>query len=304
MSSTKQKNASSLSSSDEDKDPEFRPSHQPTIPPTTRHLRMNRNVIYNESRSLSGDLSNESTLEQSNDNNENIEASIINISDDEDDIFNSFEAEDDDDEINPFCIFPIVEIITKIVKMAHNNSPSLSFISSMAKLGETREGKPTNNWTAWSENLRSFLMLQDLWVPIDTPLGVMNENDNAKCVKAFHVINLTVADNVKSLIRNLNHSVAAWVALKDYYNKPTVVNKVAIVRKIVSEKLQHADDLENHILRMKSHFQSLEDLGEKWSQSMNIAFLLQTCRRNLIHWSQASEHSKRGMCRWNELFRH
>lgn len=133
-----------------------------------------------------------------------------------------------------------------------------------------KDGKAYNNWTAWSENLRSILTLHDLWVAIDKPLADLSEVENVKCAKAFHIINLAVADNAKSIIRGLNNSVAAWNALRNYYNKPTVVNKVSIVRKIVNEKLSHVDDLEGHILRMKSHFQELEDLGEKWSESMNV----------------------------------
>lgn len=152
----------------------------------------------------------------------------------------------------------------------------MDFIASITKLGEIKNGKAYDNWTEWSENLRSVLTLRDMWVPIDKPLARQTPEEIAKCEKAFDIINLSVSNNVKSLIRGLNNSIAAWHALKDYYIKPSVIKKVTLARKIVNEKLYQAGDLEGHIVRMKSHFQSLEDLGEKWSDSMNIAFLLQS----------------------------
>lgn len=280
MSSKERKNSNSVSSDDSDKEPEYRPSRRPTIPPTSRHLRTNRNFI---NQSHSNETFDERSEQQSSGADNTGDASIVEISssmsDEANETFRSLESLSnfsEDEFYNPFSIFPLIFVEPpKQIKMANNSIP-LSFINSIAKLGEPKDGKSNNNWTSWSENIRSILTLQDLWVEVTKPLADLNDHENKKCEKAFHIINLAVSDGSKSLIRGLNNSVAAWVALKNHYNKPTVVNKVAIVRKIVNEKLMEADDLEGHVLRMKSHFQALEDLGEKWSQPMNIAFLLQS----------------------------
>lgn len=275
--SNEKKQKSIFSSDDDDKEPDNGPSH---------HTNTSAD---NQSRSLSDDPLLTSSEDKATGDETN-EVSIIEISssNEENETFRSVESDLNDNEeefeINPFNIFPIfTPDPPRAPRVKHNfsktmakNSVPLSFINSIAKLGEDKEGNSLNNWTAWSENIRSVLTLQDLWVDIDKPLAELTPDECKISAKAFHIINLAVSDSAKSLVRGLNNSVAAWNALRNHYNRPTVVNKVAIVRKIFNEKLLNADDLEGHILRMKGHFQALADLGEKWSNSMNIAVLLQS----------------------------
>lgn len=268
-------------SSEDNKKQSNKPSSRRNIPTTDRVLRnLPHRSSDSESRSQTGDpfCSDNKSRSQSSDNfSESAKDELFFSGDSSEDSHAILPSLDDDETIsNPFCIFPLSFLDTKI-KMTENQKPiPLNFINSMTKLGEIKNGEAYNNWTEWSDNLRSVLRLQKLWVPIDKPLSEQTAEEVAKCEEAFDIINLSVSNNVKSLIRGLNNSVSAWNALKNHYNKPTVINKVAVIRKLVNEKLTSADDLEGHLLRMKSHFQALEDIGDKWSESTCIALLLQS----------------------------
>lgn len=260
--------------SDDENDSTFRPPLNLDVPMTSRVL---RGDAKGQSRSPADDpLATSSPKENSLNLNT---SSVVIIEDTEN--FKSFESESEEesDSNDPFRYFRS-SLFDEEEDEEHPTMPgasiSLSYISNITKLGEIKDGKPYDNWTLWSQRVRSFLTLQDLWVDVDKSLAEQTQEEAAKCAKAYHIISMALADAVLTLISGLNNSVSAWHILRNYYNKPTVINKVAAIRKIVNEKLHAVDDMENHILRMRSHFQCLSNLGVKWDEPTQVAFLLQS----------------------------
>lgn len=70
---------------------------------------------------------------------------------------------------NPFCYFPQICAIDHAEKPRKMPAPtiSLSYINNITKLGDVKDGKANDNWMLWSQRMRSFLTIQDLWVDVN-----------------------------------------------------------------------------------------------------------------------------------------
>lgn len=131
------------------------------------------------------------------------------------------------------------------------------------------------NYDTWQYKVQLLLMKENLWQivndepPADiTPVWRLSDN------KAKATIGLLVEDNQLSHIRSAATAKIAWENLKEYHQKPSLTNKVFLLKRICSKKLCENGDMENHLNCMQEMTDKLEALGEKLQDHMFVAMLL------------------------------
>lgn len=148
---------------DNEQDESFRPSRGLVIPTSTRVLR-DKAISPNSDPNDPLARNSLEDIPHLDPNELNESESIITIEDSE--VFKSFECEDsfeiddtyfmhsDEEDFNPFCIFPFPGNFAKPATMSTNSIP-LSFINSLVKLGEVKDGG-TISWSSRKQNLVSI----------------------------------------------------------------------------------------------------------------------------------------------------
>lgn len=101
-----------------------------------------------------------------------------------------------------------------------------------------------------------------------------NENDDI----ARATIGLCVDDEQLVHLRNERTAKASWLALQNYHERNTLVNKVSIMRRICGLKMHENGNMEQHITEMTNLFQKLVDLGEnqldeQWKVAITLSSL-------------------------------
>lgn len=131
-----------------------------------------------------------------------------------------------------------------------------------------------NNWRAWALRMSAHLSLRDLW--IDPKQLFANQTAEVKdvCKKAYHHIILAVDDTNLELISATSNSIDAWNILLEHHAKPTMVNKVSLVRSIVNQKLTTNTTMQQHIVAMQRSFNELKLMGDGLSDGLSVALLL------------------------------
>lgn len=131
------------------------------------------------------------------------------------------------------------------------------------------------NYFTWKYKLKLLLIEKGVWSSIagEKPSPVTAEwtrNDE----KAQSAIGLNVDDMQIHLIRECISAKDVWNTLKDFYEKDTPSNRLHIVRKIMTSKLEEGGDAEKHITKMTELFQRLFALGDMDPEFFKSAALL------------------------------
>lgn len=131
------------------------------------------------------------------------------------------------------------------------------------------------NYFIWKYKLKLLLIEKGVWSNVngERPSPVTAEwtrNDE----KAQSTIGLNVDDMQIHLIRDCVSAKDAWKTLKNFYEKDTPSNRLHIVRKIMTSKLEEGGDAEKHITTMTELFQRLYALGNMDPEFFKSAALL------------------------------
>lgn len=152
-----------------------------------------------------------------------------------------------------------------------------------------------SNYWNWKFKLELLLRKQNLWKKVILNKRPSPNVDSAGTIKnqkeidewdqcddeARGTIGLSVEDDQLPLIRLKVTSKECWDALKDYYEKNTLTNKVFLMRTICSLKLEPGGDARAHIHKMQNLFSRLRDMGEEvLSDTWSAAMLLSSLPRN------------------------
>jgi hypothetical protein len=122
--------------------------------------------------------------------------------------------------------------------------------------------------------MTSHLTLRNLWIDPTEVFANLSEDDKSISTKAYHHIRLAVDNTNLELISTTNNSVDAWTLLRDHHVKPTIVNKVALIRRIVNQKLTSEVTMQQHIIKMQTSFNELKQMGDGLSDGLSVAMLL------------------------------
>lgn len=131
-----------------------------------------------------------------------------------------------------------------------------------------------SNYQTWKFKLQLLLVKEGLWdlVTDDVP-AIPDAIWKVKDGKAKAVIGLLVEDNHLIHIKNLNYAREYWNVLKEMYEKPNLVNKVMLYKKLWKSFLGEKS-MEEHIGRILCIVDELRALGEDIKDQMLIALLL------------------------------
>lgn len=132
----------------------------------------------------------------------------------------------------------------------------------------------SSNYQTWKFKLQLILVKEGLW---DVVTGNVPENPDAawltKDGNAKATIGLLVEDNHLIHIKNLANACDYWNVLKDIYEKPNLVNKVVLYKKLWKSFLGDKT-MEEHVGGILTTVDELRALGEDIKDKMLIALLL------------------------------
>lgn len=147
-----------------------------------------------------------------------------------------------------------------------------------------------SNYSNWKYKMELLLIKEGLWkviketapAPSTTLTTVSNQKDiddwNVNDDKARAFIGLSVEDDQIAHIRKAKTAAEAWTNLKQYHEKGTLSNKVHLMRRICSLRMDEGGSAVEHINRLQELFMKLSDIGEeslsdKWSVAMLLSSL-------------------------------
>lgn len=169
------------------------------------------------------------------------------------------------------------------------------------------------NFFIWKFRMEMLLKKEGLWsaVSIDPPDPV-TEKWTMQDEMARATICLSLEDNQLNHVRKMSTSKETWLALKNYHERSTLSNKVQLMRKICSMRLEENGNMEEHINDMMDSF---EKLSENWIVAMLLSSLprsydtlitaLETrpegdLSQSLVQSKLLEEHSKRKISKEND----
>lgn len=92
--------------------------------------------------------------------------------------------------------------------------------------------------------------------------------------KTHSLIALCVEDDQIQHIKKCKCAKEAWKNLKEFYEKDSANSRVAILRKLMTKKLEENDDMVAHVKEMNELFQKLLTLGEEFKPEFILSATL------------------------------
>ena len=168
-----------------------------------------------------------------------------------------------------------------------------SHSAKMATGGETEKGhfigKLTGpqNWMAWKVQIRHILRCRGQWefamgtaeLKNDANAAEKQKFEQRKC-ETMATISCSVGTSQVHLIQNIDDPDKAWTALKSRFEKNTIVAKLKLREKYVTNKLSDGGDVEKHLQEMKEMVDRLGSMGYEQSQEEQIMTLLASLPRS------------------------
>lgn len=132
----------------------------------------------------------------------------------------------------------------------------------------------SGNYQDWKFKVELLLMKEGVYDVVFEPIP---EDKNAAWIKmdrkAKATIGLSVEDNQTINIRNLPHAADYWKALKELHEKPNLVNKVSLYKRMWKCHLE-GKTMEDHINGILCLVNELRALGEDIKDAMVVALML------------------------------
>lgn len=137
------------------------------------------------------------------------------------------------------------------------------------------------NYPTWKFKVELLLIRDGLWKVIkdEAPVPVTAEWTE-KDDKARATIGLLVSDNQLCHIRNSKSAKQSWENLKKCHENATMTNKIVLMRKLFSARMEENGNVENHISEMLELFERLVSLDEKFEEHIVVAIILSSLPEN------------------------
>lgn len=132
-----------------------------------------------------------------------------------------------------------------------------------------------SNYQIWKFKMKLFLIKEEAWDVVEDNLPA--NPDAAWCKrnnKAMAWIGLLIDDNQMCHIRKAETAKAAWDALKNCHEQPTLTNKIYILKRLCRIQLREGGNMEDHINTILDMVNDLSALGEDLKENLVVALLL------------------------------
>lgn len=119
------------------------------------------------------------------------------------------------------------------------------------------------NWATWRFRMELMLMREDIWSTVkDAKPEDATSAWTRKDEKARVLIGLALEDNQLSHIMDAGSAKEMWDKLKGYHERGSLSNKIHILRKLCSMRLNEDGSMSDHLMETSELVHRLARMGE------------------------------------------
>lgn len=141
----------------------------------------------------------------------------------------------------------------------------------------TIEKLNNSNYQIWKYKMELVLIKDQVWNVVGEDLP---RNPSAEWKKkddrARALIGLLVEDSEFIHVKKSKTSKESWTILKNRHEKPTLTNKISLLKRICGLQMHEDDEMEEHINKMTNLVEQLASLGEELADNMVVAMILRS----------------------------
>lgn len=163
-------------------------------------------------------------------------------------------------------------------------SPKLSQVTrttNPATLAVTMKQRPqdllgNDNYYHWSFNMRMLLARKELIAHVDSmkPVAEWTEEWRTKDMKALAIIAQGVEVEHQTKIRSAITAKQAWDTLKEFYNRSTLHNRVAITKRLHEFRMDDGAGMAAHLDKFDELIVAMEAVGDPLDAARQLVILL------------------------------
>ena len=112
----------------------------------------------------------------------------------------------------------------------------------------------SSNWMTWKFQIKHLLLAKDLWGFIDGTEVLQDDASaqqradfNKRSQKAFSTMVMSVSSSQLYLITSYEEPRRAWKALKNHFERDTLVNKLILKKQYFRMEMAEGTSMEAHI---------------------------------------------------------
>lgn len=133
------------------------------------------------------------------------------------------------------------------------------------------------NWATWRFRMELMLMKEDLWSIVKESKPVSADITSAwtrKDEKARAMIGLALEDGQLSHIMDAESAKEMWDRLKAYHERGSLSNKIHVLRKLCSLRLDESGSMSGHLVEASELVHRMARMGEPLKEHLVVAILL------------------------------
>lgn len=132
-----------------------------------------------------------------------------------------------------------------------------------------------SNYHIWKYKIELALLKEQAWDVVDqiappNPTAAWLRKDG----KARATIGLNVENSEFNYIKKAKTAKESWKILKDRHEKPSLTNKISLLKKIGGLKMYEGGDMEEHLSKMNDLVEQLAGLGQDLDENLVVAMTL------------------------------
>lgn len=133
------------------------------------------------------------------------------------------------------------------------------------------------NWSTWRFRMELLLMKEDVWSTVKDPKPGAADITPAwlrRDEKARALIGLGLEDNQLSHVMGVESAAEMWDMLRGYHERGSLSNKIHILRKLCSMRLNESGSMSEHLVEATELVHRLARMGEALQEHLVVAVLL------------------------------
>ena len=139
----------------------------------------------------------------------------------------------------------------------------------------------SSNWMTWKFQIKHLLLAKDLWGFIDGTEVLQDDASaqqradfNKRSQKAFSTMVMSVSSSQLYLITSYEEPRRAWTALKNHFERDTLVNKLILKKQYFRMEMAEGTSMEAHIKTMKELTDRLAAINAPIAEEDQVVTLL------------------------------
>lgn len=134
-----------------------------------------------------------------------------------------------------------------------------------------------SNYQIWKYKIELVLIKEQVWDVVNedrpqNPTAAWTRKDD----KARALIGLLVEDSEFIHVKKARTSKESWTILKNRHEKPTLTNKISLLKRICGLKMSENDNIEEHMNEMIDLVEQLASLGQELAENLVVAMILRS----------------------------